>query len=225
MLRHLATSWLFAGFLVVVAVATWRVLDVRSVDVSVPPPVVVAKVPEVPEVPEVPAVPQAEVPDVSGCGAKDAEDRRTDVQIGTQPFADTYIDGVKFGSTPFYGPRKLTLTVGKHDLEFRDKASGKWFRYRMELGEASDNKVVIVLDEHLAQQPRVTGQVVVTPVRGRVLGDARARELFSDAVDKLRDKDTKGGCRLLERIADQATSDSRWKEKAENLYSRRCDDL
>lgn len=55
------------------------------------------------------------------------------------------------------------------------------------------------------------------------MSDATAQGKFSDAVDALRDKDTKKGCRLLEEIADKAPPNSRWKEKAENLYSRRCD--
>lgn len=53
--------------------------------------------------------------------------------------------------------------------------------------------------------------------------EAAAQEKFSDAVDALREKDNKKGCRILEEIADKAPPDSRWKEKAENLYSRRCD--
>lgn len=60
------------------------------------------------------------------------------------------------------------------------------------------------------------------PGRGNTMSDATAQAKFSDAVDALRDKDAKKGCRLLEEIADKAPVDSRWKEKAENLYSRRC---
>lgn len=60
------------------------------------------------------------------------------------------------------------------------------------------------------------------PTRAQ-MSDATAQGKFSDAVDALRDKDTKKGCKLLEEIGDKAPPDSRWKEKAENLYSRRCD--
>jgi pSer/pThr/pTyr-binding forkhead associated (FHA) protein len=59
------------------------------------------------------------------------------------------------------------------------------------------------------------------PARG--LSDEVAEAKFYDAVNAMRDKDMKKGCRILEDIADKAAADSRWKEKAENLYSRRCD--
>lgn len=61
------------------------------------------------------------------------------------------------------------------------------------------------------------------PASKGAMTEAAAQEKFADAVDALREKDNKKGCRLLEEIADKAPPDSRWKEKAENLYSRRCD--
>jgi pSer/pThr/pTyr-binding forkhead associated (FHA) protein len=59
---------------------------------------------------------------------------------------------------------------------------------------------------------------------GRGMSEDAAQAKFEDAVDALRSKDDKKGCRMLEEIADKAPPGSRWKEKAESLYSRRCDE-
>src|SRR6185437_14482305 len=52
--------------------------------------------------------------------------------------------------------------------------------------------------------------------------DDQAQQRFEEAVDALRQKDNKKGCKILEEIADRAPPDSRWKEKADGLFTRRC---
>ncbi len=85
------------------------------------------------------------------------------LQIGTQPFADTVIDGRRFGSTPFYGQRKLEVTVGKHKVEFTDKNTGKKYRFEFNIqAPDAENKVVIVLTKD--DPPRVTGKMSVKPL-------------------------------------------------------------
>jgi pSer/pThr/pTyr-binding forkhead associated (FHA) protein len=69
---------------------------------------------------------------------------------------------------------------------------------------------------------RRSSKAAPRPARGG-MSEAVAQEKFSTAVDALREKDNQKGCRVLEEIADKAPPDSRWKQKAENLYSRRCD--
>jgi pSer/pThr/pTyr-binding forkhead associated (FHA) protein len=54
--------------------------------------------------------------------------------------------------------------------------------------------------------------------------DDQAQQRFEEAVDALRQKDNKKGCKILEEIADRAPPDSRWKEKADGLFTRRCGD-
>jgi hypothetical protein len=60
---------------------------------------------------------------------------------------------------------------------------------------------------------------------GGKMSDADAQELFAEAVNTMRNKDTKGGCKMLQRIADGAPGESVWKQKADNLIERRCQDL
>lgn len=244
MLRHLAASWLFAGFLVVVAVATWRVLDARTPSPPTPtatpgpspapPPAPFAPaIIALGELPVAPPVPVAPPPVVSSCG--DAHDpfdaSRGDlealdaggtspIQIGTQPFAEMYLDGRRMGSTPFYGPRKLDIPLGRHEVEFQDKASGAWYRFRLDVKRSDpENKVIIVLGK---DRPRVTGAVSMKALPA-AMRDSDAQRLFSDAVDALRARESERGCTLLERVADGASRSSRWREKAEALYARRCD--
>ena len=56
------------------------------------------------------------------------------------------------------------------------------------------------------------------------MSDEQAQAKFQEAVDALRQKDNKTGCKTLEEIADHAPAESRWQEKALNLYNRRCGD-
>ena len=81
-----------------------------------------------------------------------------EIQLGTSPNAETFIDGRRYGSTPFFGPKKLTLPVGNHKIEFIDRASGKKHRYQVKL-KAPDpnNKIVIMLNK--GDPPKVDGQV------------------------------------------------------------------
>ena len=81
-----------------------------------------------------------------------------DIQLGTSPYADTTIDGRKYGMTPFFGPRTLTLPVGTHKIEFFDKVNNKKYRYQLKL-KAPDpnNKVVIQFNKD--DPPKVEGQV------------------------------------------------------------------
>jgi hypothetical protein len=81
-----------------------------------------------------------------------------EIQLGTSPYADTTIDGRKYGSTPFFGPRKLTLPVGNHRVEFFDKQNNKKYRYSIRI-KAPDpnNKVVIQFNKN--DPPKVEGQV------------------------------------------------------------------
>ncbi|MDP2343389.1 MAG: protein kinase [Deltaproteobacteria bacterium] len=81
-----------------------------------------------------------------------------EIQLSTQPYSEVTIDGRKYGSTPFYGPRKLTLPVGAHKVEFFDKQNNKKYRYQIKL-KASDpnNKILISLGKD--NPPRVEGQV------------------------------------------------------------------
>ncbi|HEY1099969.1 MAG TPA: hypothetical protein VGF99_13625, partial [Myxococcota bacterium] len=51
-----------------------------------------------------------------------------DIQLGTSPYAETTIDGRKYGMTPFFGPRTLTLSVGTHKIEFFDKVNNKKYK-------------------------------------------------------------------------------------------------
>lgn len=235
MLRQLAASWLFAGFLVVVAVATWRVLDAGTPALPLPhapitPPVPVAT-PPAPPAPPVPPVPPAPV--MSSCGAAhdpfDASRGALEtpgavgsspIQIGTQPFAEMYLDGRRMGSTPFYGPRKLDIALGRHEVEFQDKASGAWYRYRLDVKRSDpENKVIIVLGK---DRPRVTGALSMKALPA-AMRDAEAQQHFSDAVDALRARDNERGCALLTHIVDRSSVSSRWRQKSENLYARRCD--
>jgi hypothetical protein len=81
------------------------------------------------------------------------------LQIGTQPFAETTINGRKYGSTPFYGPRKLTLTVGKHKVEFFDSAAKKKYRFEVNItADDADNKIVVMLGK-ADVEPKVMGKV------------------------------------------------------------------
>jgi hypothetical protein len=81
-----------------------------------------------------------------------------DIQLGTSPYADTTIDGRKYGMTPFFGPRTLTLPVGVHRIEFFDKVNNKKYKYQLKL-KAPDpnNKVVIQFNKN--DPPKVEGQV------------------------------------------------------------------
>ena len=53
--------------------------------------------------------------------------------------------------------------------------------------------------------------------------EAEAQTQFEEAVAALRERNNKKGCSVLEDVAAKAPAGSIWKEKAENLYARRCD--
>jgi serine/threonine protein kinase len=81
-----------------------------------------------------------------------------DIELGTSPSAETTIDGRKYGSTPFFGPKKLTLPVGTHRVEFFDKSTNKKYRYQIKLKKASPtNKVIIQFNRN--DPPLVKGEV------------------------------------------------------------------
>ena len=80
------------------------------------------------------------------------------IQLGTNPFAKTTIDGRNYGTTPFFGPTTLSLPVGRHKVEFLDKTTGKKYTYSLTIkGVDPNNKAVISLNS--SAPPRVTGQV------------------------------------------------------------------
>lgn len=84
-----------------------------------------------------------------------------DLQLGTQPYARATIDGVQHGSTPFFGPRKLTLEPGRHVVELEDPVTGLRRRYALNLKGGSEvNKVVIDLQG--TRPPKVEGGVELT---------------------------------------------------------------
>jgi outer membrane biosynthesis protein TonB len=58
----------------------------------------------------------------------------------------------------------------------------------------------------------------------RGMDDAAAEAMFKKGVDQLRSGDQKTGCATLERVGARAPSDSRWKEKAQTLWEKRCDE-
>ena len=55
------------------------------------------------------------------------------------------------------------------------------------------------------------------------LTEDEAETAFEEAVEALKQKDTKGGCKLLERVKNRAPAASVWKGKAESLHARRCE--
>ncbi len=80
------------------------------------------------------------------------------VQIGTAPYSELTIDGRKYGMTPFFGPRTLTVPVGTHRVEFLEKQSGQRFRYQLRvLGADPNNKVVILFNKN--ERPKVEGRL------------------------------------------------------------------
>jgi serine/threonine protein kinase len=83
----------------------------------------------------------------------------TSLQIGTRPFAKTYIDGRVYGSTPFYSDRALTVTTGKHKLEFEVAGTNKKYRYELVINSSDkDNKIVIDFSKN---EQRVTGPMTL----------------------------------------------------------------
>ena len=81
-----------------------------------------------------------------------------EIQLGTSPYAETTIDGRKYGMTPFFGPRTLSLPVGTHKVEFFDKVNNKKYRYTLKLKAVDpNNKVVIQFNK--SDPPKVEGQV------------------------------------------------------------------
>ena len=81
-----------------------------------------------------------------------------EIEIGTSPYADTTIDGRRFGSTPFFGPRTLTLPIGTHKVEFFDKQGNKKYNYQFKLkAQDPNNKIVIQFNKDVP--PKVEGQV------------------------------------------------------------------
>jgi serine/threonine protein kinase len=87
----------------------------------------------------------------------------TTLQVGTQPFAELSINGRIYGSTPFYSKRALTLPIGKHRLEFFDKANNKRYRYELNIQAVDDeNKLVIVLGK--PEPPKVQGKMTLKPL-------------------------------------------------------------
>ncbi len=80
------------------------------------------------------------------------------IQLGTSPYAEATIDGRKYGMTPFFGPRTLSLTVGSHKVEFLDKQSGKKYRYQLKL-KAPDPNNKVVIQFNKTDPPKVEGQV------------------------------------------------------------------
>jgi serine/threonine protein kinase len=83
-----------------------------------------------------------------------------EIELGTSPSAETTIDGRRYGATPFYGPKKLTLPVGTHRLEFFDKSANKKYRYQFKL-KAPDPNNKIVIQFHRNDPPLVRGQVEI----------------------------------------------------------------
>ena len=81
-----------------------------------------------------------------------------EIQLGTSPYAETTIDGRKYGSTPFFGPRKLNLPVGTHKIEFFDKQNNKRYRYQIKL-KAPDPNNKVVIQFNKTDPPKVEGQV------------------------------------------------------------------
>ena len=131
------------------------------------PPVVVAKPADKPPadkpVADKPKTPPADKPPAD----KPAEDKPAgskklaQLQIGTQPFAETLIDGKPYGATPFYNHRALKLSLGTHRVDFIDKATGKKHQYRITILEDDpENKAVIILGKP-DMQPKVQGKIKV----------------------------------------------------------------
>ena len=80
------------------------------------------------------------------------------LQLGTSPYAEATIDGRKYGMTPFFGPRTLSLAVGTHKVEFLDTQSGQKHRYQLRvLGNDPKNKVVIQFNKN--ERPKVEGRL------------------------------------------------------------------
>ena len=52
---------------------------------------------------------------------------------------------------------------------------------------------------------------------------AVAQQKFADAIDALKAKNNSKGCQLFQEIANKAPPDSRWRAKADDILSRRCD--
>ena len=83
------------------------------------------------------------------------------LQIGTQPFAETYVDGKLRGATPFYGKQALKVTLGPHKVDFVDKATGKKYHYRITVqADDVENKAVIILGKP-DMLPKVQGKITV----------------------------------------------------------------
>lgn len=55
------------------------------------------------------------------------------------------------------------------------------------------------------------------------MSDAVAQQKFADAIDALKAKNNSKGCQLFQEIANKAPPDSRWRAKADDILSRRCD--
>lgn len=87
--------------------------------------------------------------------------------IGSKPMAIMTVDGRVFGTTPFAGPRRLTLPLGAHRVELTDKVRGRRYRYIVTVNEdGADNLVSLTLDGR--SPPKVEGAVsveVLTPPR------------------------------------------------------------
>jgi hypothetical protein len=60
-----------------------------------------------------------------------------------------------------------------------------------------------------------------TPTK-RTISDDEAKARFERAIDAFRSKDNVTGCKLLEQVADRASSESTWRGKADSLYLKRC---
>ena len=120
------------------------------------PPVVAAKSPPTDKPKTGTDKPPADATDKVPASKKLAQ-----LQIGTQPFAETIIDGKSQGATPFYNTRALKLSLGTHKVDFVDKATGKKYHYRITILEDDpENKAVIILGKP-DMLPKVQGKIKV----------------------------------------------------------------
>lgn len=65
---------------------------------------------------------------------------------------------------------------------------------------------------------------VVRAAKKKGLSEDEAKALFERAIDAFRARDTDGGCAVLQQIADRASEEGSWRNKAENLARKRCND-
>ena len=227
MVRNILGSWIFAAFLVVVAVATWRVLDASRRPAPEPPtPPLVALLPPAPPTPPTPPTPPpAEREPAVTCGAGSAafalqepepELALVPLQLSTTPFAATTLDGVDVGRTPFVGSHALRVSEGKHRVDFADKRHTYSFDVDVD-GASPANQLVVRLGGAL----HTFGDVKAQPM----LGEDAAQAKFEKAVEAFRARDATRACKQLEELTDRLPPESMWRAKAASLFDSRCGDF